>query len=165
MPNRIQHIKLIAPNPAVVRAFLTQVCDIPEVGEFAPFGRDQSEPIPLDQPLGPGGEIDMARDINAKLATEGPGTGDFFIVGDIASRQFQIRSGAPGDVWAIVIASRDVAAVRERAVARGIACTPVEDYSIGLPQDDRAFFCIVEGITFEIIQFVAKGSATRSTDG
>jgi len=165
MPNRIQHIKLIAPNPAVVRAFLTQVCDIPEGEEFAREGNEQPAPIPIDQPLGPGGEITLEKDINAKLATEGPGTGEFFIIGDISSRQFQIRSGAPGDVWAIVIASRDVAAVRERAIARGVACSPIEDYSIGLPQDDRAFFCIVEGITFEIIQFVAKGSATRSTDG
>jgi len=156
MPNRIQHIKLIVPNPAVVRAFLTQVCDIPEDDDFAPFGRDQVEPIPLDQPLGPGGEISLEKDINSKLATEGPGTGEFFIVGDTSSRQFQIRSGVPGDVWAIVLATRDVEAVRERAIARGVVCSPVEDYSIGLPQDDRAFFCIVEGVTFEIIQFVAK---------
>ena len=156
MPSRIQHIKLIVPNPAVVRAFLTQVCEIPEDDQFAPFGRDQAEPISLDQPLGPGGEISLENDVNSKLATEGPGTGEFFIVGDISSRQFQIRSGAPGDVWAIVLATRDVEAVRERAIARGIVCSPVEDYSIGLPQDDRAFFCIVEGVTFEIIQFVAK---------
>ena len=159
MPNRIQHIKLVAPNPAVVRAFLTQVCDIPDTGEFAPEGRDRPDPIPFDQPLGPGkGELTL-QDITDKIATEGPGTGEFFIVGDTSSRQFQIRSGAPGDVWAIVIATRDVAAVRAKAEARGIVCSSIEDYSIGLPQDDRAFFCIVEGITFEVIQFVPKGSA------
>jgi hypothetical protein len=159
MPNRIQHIKLVAPNPAVVRAFLTQVCEIPDSAEFAPEGRDRPDPIPVHQPLGPGDGQLTLQDITDKIATEGPGTGDFYIVGDTASRQFQIRSGAPGDVWAIVIASRDVDAVRARAVARGIVCSPVENYSIGLPQDDRAFFCIVEGITFELIQFVPKGSA------
>jgi len=160
MPNRIQHIKLVAPNPAVVRAFLTQVCEIPEGDEFAPEGRERPDPIPVDQPLGPGEGTLTLQDITDQLATEGPGTGGFHIVGDTASRQFQIRSGAPGDVWAIVIASRDVEAVRARAEARGIVCSPIEDYSIGLPQDDRAFFCIVEGITFEVIQFVPKGSAT-----
>jgi len=164
MPSRIQHIKLIVPNPAVVRAFLTQVCEIPDGEEFAPEGRDRTDPIPLDQPLGPGGEITLEKDINPTLATEGPGTGDFFIIGDISSRQFQIRSGAPGDVWAIVLASRDVEAVRERALARGIVCSPIEDYSIGLPQDDRAFFCIVEGITFEILQFVPKRSSDASAN-
>ena len=74
----------------------------------------------------------VEEDINPALATEGPGTGDFFITGDTSSRQFQIRSGAPGDVWAIVIASRDVEAVRERALARGVVCSLIETYSIGL---------------------------------
>lgn len=160
MPNRIQHLKLVAPNPAVVRAFLTQVCEIPDGEEFALEGRAHPDPMPADQPLGPGEGTLTMQDITDELASEGPGTGDFFIVGDTASRQFQIRSGAPGGVWAIVIASRDVASVRARAEARGIVCSPIEDYSIGLPQDDRAFFCIVEGITFELIQFVPKGSAS-----
>jgi hypothetical protein len=164
MPNRIQHIKLVAPNPAVVRAFLSQVCEIPDAAEFAPEGQDRPEPIPVDQPLGPGDGSLTLDDITDELASEGPGTGGFYIVGDTASRQFQIRSGAPGGVWAIVIASRDVEAVRARAVARGIVCSPVENYSIGLPQDDRAFFCIVEGITFELIQFVPKRSANAPAD-
>jgi len=99
------------------------------------------------------------QDITERLGTEGPGTGDFFIVGDTSSRQVQIRSGVPGDVWAIVVASRNVEEVRARAVARGVVCSPIETYSIGLPQDDRAFFCIVEGITIEVLQFVPKGSA------
>ena len=30
MPSRINHVKIVTPEPAVVDAFLREVCDVPE---------------------------------------------------------------------------------------------------------------------------------------
>ena len=48
MPSRLNHIKIVCPNPHIVNAFLTQVCDIPEGW---PLGGDTprivGQPLPL----------------------------------------------------------------------------------------------------------------------
>jgi len=155
MANRIQHIKIVCPNPEVLRAFLTQVCDIPDDPGTIGWSAAGSMAISPDEPLGPGGEITL-QEILAKNGSEGPGVGGGGIVGDTSSRQFQLISGAPGDVWAIVIGTRNVEEVRGRAVARGVVCSQIDQYSARGGQQDLAFFSIVEGITIEVLQILTE---------
>jgi hypothetical protein len=46
--------------------------------------------------------------------------------------------------------------VYERAVARGVPCTPITVADFNERDDIRNFFCIVDGITFEVIRVEPK---------
>jgi len=159
VPSRINHVKVVCPNPHIVNAFLTQVCDIPEGWPLgARAGADpNATTVPPDEPLGPGGELTMSS-ILASRGYGGPGAGGGFITGDSSSRQFQILSGEPADVWGLCISTRHIEDVYERAIARGVPCTPITVADWNERDDIRNFFCIVDGITFEVIRVEPKGS-------
>ena len=153
MPSRLNHIKIVCPNPHIVNAFLTQVCDIPEGW---PLGGDSPRTVGADEPLGPGGDVTM-ESIMARRGYDGPGAGGGFIAGDPTSRQFQIFSGEPADAWGICISTRYVEDVYERAKARGVPCTPITVADWNERDNIRNFFCIVDGLTFEVIRVEPKG--------
>jgi hypothetical protein len=142
MPSRINHVKLITPEPELINAFLTQVCDIPEGWPLGPSGA----PTPADAPLGPGG--DLPEGAIAERRRVGAETG----------RQFQILSGGPADFWAICISTRDIEGVFERAQARGVPCSPITVADWNERDNIRNFFCVVAGLMFEIIRVEPKGS-------
>lgn len=143
MPSRINHVKIVTPQPAHVDAFLREVCDIPEGW---PLG--EAERLAPGTPLGPGGEL-TTESMAALVPTGMHG----FIAGDPSSRQFQILEGTAAACWAIAISTRHVEEVHERAVARGVPCTPIsvlENWSGGARI--RYFFCQVSGLTFELLR-------------
>jgi hypothetical protein len=163
MPSRINHIKIVCPNPHVVNAFLIQVCDIPEGWPMGgAIGSDRPiQTVSPDQPLGPGGDVAMET-ILAKRGHAGPGAGGAFIAGDPSSRQFQIISGEPADVWALCVSTRYIEDVHQRAVARGVPCTPITVADFNERDNIRNFFCIVDGITFEVIRVEPKAAAGQT---
>jgi hypothetical protein len=148
MPSRINHVKLISPQPEVINAFLTQVCDIPEGWPLGAGG----EVLPADAPLGPGGDLPMSV-IGERRKTTGE-TG--FIAGDPTSRQFQIFEGEPADFWAICVSTRDIEGLYERAQARGVPCTPITVADWNERDNIRNFFCIVGDLMWEIIRVEPK---------
>ena len=83
-----------------------------------------AEAVAPEDPLGPGGQVTM-ESIMAGRGYAGSGAGGAFITGDVTSRQFQITSGEPADVWGLCISTRYIEDVYERAVARGVPCTPI----------------------------------------
>jgi hypothetical protein len=141
-------VKLITPEPEVINAFLTQVCDIPEGW---PLGQ-ANEPLAADAPLGLGGDLPMEV-INERRKTTGGGGA---IAGDPSSRQFQILQGEPADFWAICISTRDIEGIYERAKARGVPCTPITVADWNERDNIRNFFCIVADLMFEIIRVEPK---------
>jgi hypothetical protein len=159
MPNRINHVKLISPQPEVINAFLTQVCDIPEGWPLGSSG----EPLPPDAPLGPGGDLPMEIIGERRRVTDSGSTGGTgFIAGDSTSRQFQIFRGDPADFWAICISTRNIEQVYERAKQRGVPCTPVTVADWNERDNIRNFFCIVGDLMWEIIRVEPKAaSATQ----
>jgi hypothetical protein len=159
VPSRINHIKVICPNPHIVNAFLTQVCDIPEGWALGgPLGGDRPpKAVSPEEPLGPGGDVTMDS-ILAGRGYGGAGSGGGFIAGDPSSRQFQIISGEPADVWGLCISTRYIEDVYERAVARGVPCTPITVADFNERDDIRNFFCNVDGITFEVIRVEPKAA-------
>ena len=55
--DRINHVKLVTPQPEVVDAFLREVCAVPAGW---PLGaQSDREQLASDAPLGPGGELSM----------------------------------------------------------------------------------------------------------
>jgi hypothetical protein len=147
VPNRINHVKLIAPQPEIINAFLTQVCDIPEGW---PLGTNDE--VAPDGPLGPGGDLPMEA-IGERRRTTGAGG---YIAGDVSSRQFQILKGEPADFWAICVSTRDIEGVYEKAKARGVPCTPITVADWNEADNIRNFFCIVGDLMWEIIRVEPK---------
>ena len=150
MPSRINHVKLISPEPDLVNAFLTQVCEIPDGW---PLGREGA-PVPVDRPLGPGVDLPMEA-IGERRKVSGE---NGYIAGDPSSRQFQILEGGPADFWAICISTRDIEGIYERARARGVPCTPITVADWNDRDNIRNFFCVVGGLMFEIIRVEPKNS-------
>jgi hypothetical protein len=118
-------------------------------------GSQPAKTVSPDEPLGPGGDTTMDA-IMARRGYDGPGGGGGFIAGDPSSRQFQIFSGEPSDVWGICISTREVEAVYERAVARGVPCTPIVVADWNERDNIRNFFCVVDDLVFEVIRVEPK---------
>ena len=155
MPSRLNHVKIVTPEPEVVDAFLRQVCDIPEGW---PLSAD-AVALTDDAPLGPGGElpIEIVRDRRSFTGERG------FVAGSPESRQFQIFESDQAAFWAICISTRHVEDVHARAVARGVPCTPIDVADWNERDDIRFFFCTVAGLMFEIMRVEAKPPIRPST--
>jgi hypothetical protein len=148
--DRINHVKLITPEPAVVDAFLREVVDLPE-GWPLGAGVKSLEP---GAPLGPGGDLDPTAIGERRKVT---GT-DGFITGSTESRQFQILEGGPAAFWAICIGTRDIEGAYERCKERGIPATPITVADWNERDNIRNFFCIVAGLMFEVIRVEPKNA-------
>jgi hypothetical protein len=152
--DRINHIKITTPHPEVVDAFLRQVCDVPEGW---PLGPD-SRPLDPGTPLGPGGDLDP----EVVSTTRNAGTGldvTGFITGNTDSRQFQILTSETSQIWAICIGTRHIERARERCTERGIPATPITVADWNDRDDIRNFFCVVDGVMFEVIRVEPKVAA------
>jgi len=148
MPSRINHVKVVCPHPEVVNAFLTQVCDVPEGW---PLGAGSPE-LPDDAPLGPGGDLPL----EVIGETRGSGEGYGYIAGDPTSRQLQIFHSGTSRYWAICVSTRFIEGVYDKAKARGVPCTPVTVADWNDRDNIRNFFCIVDGLMFEVIRVEPK---------
>lgn len=152
MPSRINHVKIVTPQPAVVDAFLREVCDIPEGWGL---GTGEIERHPDGAPLGPGGSLPDDIQVGKREATGRGG----FITGDSKSRQFQIMESATNDYfWAICISTRYVEDLHARAMARGVPCTNILVTDWSADDNIRFFFCEVGKLMFEIIRVEPKES-------
>jgi catechol 2,3-dioxygenase-like lactoylglutathione lyase family enzyme len=151
--DRINHVKLVTPEPELVDAFLREVCEIPEGW---PLGAQASAARPTpDAPLGPGGELSLDDVTQQRGGTEAVG----FITGNTQSRQFQIFKSDRSAFWAICIGTRNIEAAHERCRARGIPATPITVADWNERDNIRNFFCIVGGLMFEVIRVEPKGAS------
>lgn len=151
MPSRINHVKLITPQPELVDAFLREVCDIPEGW---PLGSNPPSALPNDAPLGDGGHLS-----GTDLAERRRVTGERgFIAGNPESRQFRILQGDSSSFWAVCISTRYIEDVYERCQARGVPCTDITVADWNERDNIRNFFCIVGGVMFEVIRVEPKSA-------
>jgi hypothetical protein len=149
MPSRLNHVKLVTPQPEVVDAFLREVCDMPEGW---PLGAGATNQLAPGAPLGPGGDLpaNAIHERRRSFDTNG------YIVGDPTSRQFQILEGDVAQYWAICISTRYLEDVYQRAQERGVPCSPITVADWNERDDIRNFFCVVAGLMFEIIRVEPK---------
>lgn len=147
--DRINHVKIVTPDPQAIDRFLREVVDIPEgwpLGSLADY-------------VAPGDVRSPARDAegnftaDAVMTFRGPSTTfGGFITGSTESRQFQIFQGDAPKVWGIAIGTRHLERAHERCVERGIPCTDAALTAWGESGSIHFFFAEVGGIVFEVMR-------------
>jgi hypothetical protein len=151
--DRLNHVKLVTPEPELVDAFLRQVVDIPEGW---PLGNSGKPPVAPDAPLGPGGTLSQDEVTGQRNAGGGVAGFGGFIAGSTESRQFQILTSDTPLVWAICIGTRYIERAHERCQERGIPATEITVADWNERDNIRNFFCVVGGIMFEVIRVEPK---------
>jgi hypothetical protein len=143
--DRINHVKIVSPEPEAVDRFLREVLDIPKGWELP--GREPAGAHPPATPR------EMSWENVLRLRGD-DGSGGF-ITGSSESRQFQILRGAEPRIWSVAVGTRNLERAHARCVERGIPCSSPEL----VPWGDggiRAFFAEVGGIVFEVMRVEAR---------
>lgn len=145
---RINHVKLVSPEPEAVAAFLREVAEIP-----AGFPIPPAERVPdrvtaaQSEPAAPG-VVAMAEIARARGADDSGGV----IVGDEKSRQFQVLRGPDAHLWSVAIGIRDLEGAHRRAQDRGLPVSEIAVVPFGAGQFVRYFFVRVGGLLFELMR-------------
>jgi catechol 2,3-dioxygenase-like lactoylglutathione lyase family enzyme len=139
--DRLDHVKIVSPDPAAIDRFLREVLDIPEGWAIG-----STPPAPGPAPSGGALTIEAVLDRRG-----GDATGGGFITGSTQSRQFQVFRGERPQIWAVAIGTRHLERAHERCVERGIPCTEPSPTEWG-DGTIRFFFAEVGGILFEVMR-------------
>jgi catechol 2,3-dioxygenase-like lactoylglutathione lyase family enzyme len=144
--DRVNHVKIVTPDPAGVDRFLREVLDVPEGWSLGP-------PPPAPPAPPPGGRQALSlEDVMAFRGGDAVATG--FITGSPDSRQFQIFYGERPHIWATAVGTRHLERAHERCTAEGLPCTGIQETDWG---DGRIQFFFVEvgGILFEVLRLAS----------
>jgi catechol 2,3-dioxygenase-like lactoylglutathione lyase family enzyme len=143
--DRLNHVKIVTPDPSAVDRFLREVVDIPEGWSLGAF------PPPSSEVISPARTLDNAFTADAVMAfRQGSGHGGM-ITGSTESRQFQIFHGDRPHVWAIAIGTRDIEGAHDRCHQHGFTCTEPQVSRWG-EGNIRFFFAEAGGIVFEVMR-------------
>jgi hypothetical protein len=152
--DRINHVKIVTPDPEAVDRFLREIVDIPAGWQLGQVDAETPEPAEVRS---------QARDTDGRFTLESVhqfrGAGSFaggFITGSTESRQFQILKEGTPHIWAVAIGTRNVERAHQRCVERGLPCTE----PAVTPWGDGAitfFFAEVGGIVFEVMRAEPAG--------
>ena len=143
--DRLDHVKIVSPDPAAIDRFLREVLEVPEGWAIGAA----PGPPPAPAPAGP-------LTVEGVLAFRGADPdGGGFITGSTKSRQVQVFQGDRAHIWAIAVGTRHLERAYERCVADGIRCTEPTPTSWG-DGTITFFFAEVGGILFEVLR--ADGS-------
>ena len=144
--DRINHVKIVSPDPAAIDRFLREVVDIPEGWPLGPL-----DPPPADAPS-PACDADGNFSLDTVTAFRGSSSFGGFITGSSESRQFQIFQADTPKIWGVAIGTRNLERAYERCVERGIPCTEPTVTPWGDSGSIRFFFAEVGGIVFEVMR-------------
>ena len=152
--DRINHVKIVSPDPKAVEAFLTEVLDIPagwSLGECSAGTQRGRRPCSKrGRHAEHGGPRGVAR----------AGGNGGMIVGSPESRQFQVFHAETPRLWAVAIGTRHVERAHDRCVERGLPCTDVHSTPWGQQDGGVTFFFVeVGGILFEVMRVEAEAPA------
>lgn len=140
--DRVNHVKIVTPEPEAVDSFLREVLDIPEGWQ-----------LPGQQPakeLAPAPQREMTwENVIAIRGDDGSGG---FITGSTDSKQFQVLRGPQAHIWSVAVGTRHLERAHERCMERGIRCSEMQLVPWGDGQGIRAFFAEVGGIVFEVMR-------------
>jgi hypothetical protein len=143
--DRLNHVKIVTPEPEAVDRFLREVLDIPEGWELP-----GPEPAGSHPPTHP-------REMTWKnvLRLRGDDGSGGYITGSTESRQFQVLRGPEARIWSVAVGTRKLEQAHARCVERGIPCSDMQLVPWGDGQGIRAFFAEVGGIVFEVMRVEA----------
>ena len=145
--DRINHVKIVTPEPEAVDRFLREVLEVPEGWVIPGAKRAQAHPPAKAGPV-------SWESVITRRGDEGSGG---FITGSPESRQFQILRGASAQIWSIAVGTRHIERAHARCVERGIPCSDVRLVDWNERDGVRAFFAEVGGILFEVMRVEPKG--------
>ena len=151
--DRVNHVKIVTPEPEAVDRFLREVLDVPEGWEL-PGTRPAAAHPPAPR-----------REMTWKnvLALRSDDNSGGYITGSTESKQFQILRGAEAHIWSVAVGTRNLERAHARCRERGIPCSSMELVPWGKGQGIRAFFAEVGGIVFEVMR--VEATAERGEQG
>ena len=144
--DRLNHVKIVTPEPAAVDRFLREVLDLPE-GWPIPSSNAPPEYPPVPE---------MAVSWENVMERRGDDDSGGCITGTTESGQFQILRGPKPHIWSIAVGTRHIERAHQRCVERGIACSEMQLVDWNEKDDIRAFFAEVGGIVFEVMRVEPK---------
>jgi catechol 2,3-dioxygenase-like lactoylglutathione lyase family enzyme len=145
--DRINHVKLVSPDPEAVDRFLREVLDIPEGWKIPGAKAAKSHAAPAAQ----------AVSWESVLTRRGDDGSGGYITGSPESRQFQILRGPRAGIWSVAIGTRHIERAHQRCKERGIPCSDMQLVDWNEKDGVRAFFAEVGGILFEVMRVEPKG--------
>lgn len=145
--DRINHVKIVSPDPEAIDRFLREVVQIPEGWQLG----DPPEGYEAPAVVSPARDADGNFTVDSVHDFRGASGFGGLITGSTESRQFQILRGERPHIWAVAIGTRDIEGAHERCVAAGLPCTEpaVTPWGTG---GIRFFFVEVGGIVFEVMR-------------
>ena len=144
--DRINHVKLVTPEPEAVDRFLREVLDMPE-GWTIPGTRPPRSHAPAPaQPV-------SWQSVLTRRGDDGSGG---YITGSSESRQFQILRGPRAGIWSVAVGTRHIERAHQRCLERGIPCSDMQLVNWNEKDGVRAFFAEVGGILFEVMRVEPK---------
>lgn len=146
--DRLNHVKIVTPDPAAVDRFLREVVDIPEGWPLGTL--DTAPPGEVRSPAR-GADGTFSMDTVGEFRGTSTSFGGF-ITGSPESRQFQIFQADEPKVWGIAIGTRHLERAHERCVERDIPCTDLQVTPWGDGGTIEFFFADVGGIVFEVMR-------------
>jgi catechol 2,3-dioxygenase-like lactoylglutathione lyase family enzyme len=146
--DRINHVKIVTPEPEAVDAFLTEVLDVPE-GWTIPGARPPGRHAPA--PVAPV----TWESVTQRRGDDGSGGR---IAGSSESRQFQILRGERPHIWSVAVGTRHLERAHQRCKERGIPCSDMLLVDWNERDGVRAFFAEVGGILFEVMRVEPKAA-------
>jgi hypothetical protein len=146
--DRINHVKIVTPEPEAVDLFLREVLDVPKGWPLPAFkpGPTPAHPPAPKQPV-------TWQSVLERRGDDGSGG---FITGSTESRQFQILRGPRAGIWSVAVGTRQIERAHARCVERGIPCSDLQLVDWNERDGVRAFFAEVGGILFEVMRVEAK---------
>lgn len=154
--DRLNHVKIVTPDPGAVDRFLTEVLDVPrgwrlggaadEVTPTAPGGRSD-----VGGPSSPALAVDGRLTTESVMAHRGAAELDGYIAGSTESRQFQVLRGDRPLIWGVAVGTRHLERAHQRCVEHGIPCTDLALTGWG-DGSIQFFFAEVGGIIFEVMR-------------
>jgi hypothetical protein len=146
--DRLNHVKIVTPDPEAVEAFLVEVLEVPagwSLGDVTPIPDLELRTVDRDSD----GAINIGSVMDFRGQADGYSGG--MIVGDTVSRQFQIFQGPRAHIWGVAIGSRHLERAHERCRDQRIPCTEIRQ-SPWHGSSLEFFFAEVGGIVFEVLR-------------
>ena len=147
--DRINHVKIVTPEPEAVDRFLREVLEIPKGWPLPAFKKG---PTPACPPV-PAQPVTW----ESVLARRGDDGSGGFITGSTESKQFQILRGPRAGIWSVAVGTRHIERAHQRCKEHGIPCSDMQLVDWNERDGVRAFFAEVGGILFEVMRVEPKG--------
>ena len=147
--DRLNHVKIVTPDPEAVDRFLHEILDIPAGWKIPAFEKRDTPKYPPVE----------SRPVSWErvLAMRGDDRSGGYITGSSESRQFQVLRGPKAGIWSVAIGTRHIERAHKRCVEAGIPCSDMQLVDWNERDGVRAFFAEVGGIMFEVMRVEPKG--------